>query len=165
MATYKCCISIMIGSNSTGNLVDCITIQNEILLEGKRGVMCQKNAGLGQGMGVTPKFFFVRHRTSPFLHWQWQCCSAAVDPASRRLNGTHLGTPRAPAQSRPHVRIYDKLHSGRRVALVTVVIQGARPSVITAVTGLRSLAWPQAQASLTIMFKQRFAQRLPTRAL
>ena len=54
MATYKCRISIMIGSNSTGNLVDCITIQNEILLEGKRGVMCQKNAGLGQGMmGVT----------------------------------------------------------------------------------------------------------------
>ena len=121
----------MIGSNSAGNLVDCITIQNEILLEGKRGVMCQKNAGLGQGMGVTPKIFFVRHRTSPFLHWQWQCCSAAVDPASRRLNGTHLGTPRAPAQSRPHVRIYDKLYSGRRVALVTVVIQGARPSVIT----------------------------------
>jgi hypothetical protein len=67
MATYKCCISIMIGSNSTGNLVDCITIQNEILLEGKRGVMCQKNAGLGQGMGVTPKKIFVRHRTSPFL--------------------------------------------------------------------------------------------------
>ena len=93
--------------------------------------MCQKNAGIGQGMGVTPKIFFVRHRTSPFLHWQWQCCSAAVDPASRRLNGTHLGTPRAPAQSRPHVRIYNKLYSGRRVALVTVVIQGARPSVIT----------------------------------
>ena len=95
MATYKCCISIMIGSNSTGNLVDCITIQNEILLEGKRGVMCQKNAGLGQGMGVTPKIFFVRHRTSPFLHWQCQCSAAVLDPASRRLNGTHLGTPRA----------------------------------------------------------------------
>lgn len=134
MATYKCRISIMIGSNSTGNLVDCITIQNEILLEGKRGVTCQKNAGLGQGMGVTPKIFFVRHRTSPFLHWQCQCSAAVLDPASRRLNGTHLGTPRAPAQSRPHVRIYDKLYSGRRVALVTVVIQGARPSVIT---GLR----------------------------
>ena len=124
----------MIGSNSTGNLVDCITIQNEILLEGKRGVMCQKNAGLGQGMGVTPKFFssVTGRRLS-----STGSGSAAVDPASRRLNGTHLGTPRAPAQSRPHVRIYDKLYSGRRVALVTVVIQGARPSVITAVTGLR----------------------------
>jgi hypothetical protein len=108
--------------------------------------------------GCDLQIFFVRDITFPPL-------AMPVLPACRRLNGTRLGKPRAPAQSRPHVRIYDKLYSGRRVALVTVVIQGARPSVITAVTGLRSLAWPQAQASLTIMFKQRFAQRLPTRAL
>jgi len=74
-------------------------------------------------------------RPSPDVAFpQCQCSAAVLDPASRRLNGTHLGTPRTPAQSRPHVRIYDKLYSGKRVALVTVVIQGARPSVIT---GLR----------------------------
>ena len=80
--------------------------------------------------GCDLQIFFVRDITFPPL-------AMPVLPACRRLNGTRLGKPRAPAKSRPHVRIYDKLYSGRRVALVTVVIQGARPSVITAVTGLR----------------------------
>ena len=55
MATYKCRISIMIGSNSTGNLVDCITIQNEILLEGKRGGHVSEERWVRSRYGCDPQ--------------------------------------------------------------------------------------------------------------